>query len=337
MKVGEHLQKIHPERNITSRQIELLGVAGLVHDIGHGPFSHLYDHYVKPKEEPEHEERGLEIFRTMCEREALDLSHEDVETVCEMINPSKKNKYDWYYQVIANKSCQLDVDKMDYIQRDSFHLGLNFTCDMNRILNFVRIGSTPNGEELVWDRRVETDVFMLFFSRYKLHSQVYTHHTVKAFEYVVVQIMKKLSKYHKLSVMSDAAVTQWCYQNPDARWAVALMERKHPKTYSNFKIIGSRKEEFHGFHHLDPEVFVDDVKIGFVSGEKKNPLSCVHYFNSKDPDFRTFRIEPAESEVILPKEYQQLVVRMYSMPDCKDEEKLQNLWNQVKKQYGIGA
>lgn len=67
--LGESLQKNQPELKITQRDIEIWQVAGLIHDIGHGPFSHLYDNYVKLVDEPEHEERGLQIFDNLCKRE----------------------------------------------------------------------------------------------------------------------------------------------------------------------------------------------------------------------------------------------------------------------------
>jgi len=53
----ENIKKNQPELNISQREIELIEIAGLIHDIGHGPFSHLWDHYVIFTDEKEHEER----------------------------------------------------------------------------------------------------------------------------------------------------------------------------------------------------------------------------------------------------------------------------------------
>ena len=59
----KHLQQNQPELEITDRTIELVQIAGLVHDIGHGPFSHMYDEIMEHYGLPEHEERGIKIFK----------------------------------------------------------------------------------------------------------------------------------------------------------------------------------------------------------------------------------------------------------------------------------
>ena len=63
-----------PELNITKRLIEMVQIAGLIHDIGHGPFSHLYDCYIINKDEPEHEERGKQIFLEMIQKYQLPIT-----------------------------------------------------------------------------------------------------------------------------------------------------------------------------------------------------------------------------------------------------------------------
>ena len=144
MTIGSQLQRIHPELKISGRTIELLGIAGMVHDIGHGPFSHLYDSYVKNIDEPDHEERGLEIFRNLCNNPDLtiNLTSGEIDIICEMIDPSPESHHNWLYQIVANKSCQIDVDKIDYIRRDSYHLKFPFGADLDRIIKYTRIRKT---------------------------------------------------------------------------------------------------------------------------------------------------------------------------------------------------
>jgi HD superfamily phosphohydrolase len=137
--IGSQLQRHHPRLKITDRTIELLGIAGLVHDIGHGPFSHLYDSYVKDIDEPDHEERGLVIFKELCKNYQISLTNKEIKIICEMVDPSPKNRHNWMYQIVANKSCQIDVDKIDYIRRDSYHLKFPFGSDLDRIIKYTRI------------------------------------------------------------------------------------------------------------------------------------------------------------------------------------------------------
>ena len=336
-KMGEQLQKNQPEYKITDRDIELLSVAGLVHDIGHGPFSHLYDSYVKDEDEAEHEERGLQIFREMCKEENIPLSEEEVNAVCEMIDPSPENMYNWKYQVVANKSCQIDVDKIDYIRRDSYHLNFPFGADLDRIIKYTRINETQNGHELTWHNKVHGDIYSLFMARYELHKRVYTHHTIKSYEYLIVQIMKTIYRETEvpLCTQTDAIVTQFCFDNPKNRWSRGILYRKHPHMYNEFVMTCENKEKFNGFHHISRCIFVDDIKIGFVSGEKTNPMNDVNFYGddckgraavwSGDVDFRMRN-----------KHYQEILVRMYILDGCKFDGniKLEFEWKKLQQDYG---
>ena len=71
---AKSLQTNQPELKITDREIELFRIAGLIHDIGHGPFSHLYDDPLIRGNEPEHEERGCSMFRYMVQAYKIPLT-----------------------------------------------------------------------------------------------------------------------------------------------------------------------------------------------------------------------------------------------------------------------
>ena len=192
-KLMETLQKNQPRLQISPREIEITRIAGLIHDIGHGPFSHLYDEHIRNASEDEHEIRGCKLFQHMVKKYKVPLSERDVMQICLMIEPDNPRKNLWPYQIIANKMCQIDVDKLDYIRRDCYHLGIEMTDTFSRIISNVRVIKTPLGNEVLgWPKKLEFDIFNLFAARYRLHKQVYNHHTVKSHEFVVVEILKEI-------------------------------------------------------------------------------------------------------------------------------------------------
>lgn len=337
--MGKNLQKNHPELNIQDRFIELLQIAGLIHDIGHGPFSHLYDNYVKLYDEPEHEERGLTIFDRIVKRDNIELTREEIGEIHKMVNPTGDDVYNWKYQIIANKSCQIDVDKIDYILRDSFHLGIPHSGEFKKLLEDVRLNRTPNNNiELVWDSRLQFDIYSLFATRYRLHKKVYTHHTVKGFEYIIIDIMKKLyrhclkTKGRPLSEQPDSIVTQFCYNNPENPLAKNLITRNHSKLVGELIIKEKHIDRPVEKLRIILDLFVEEIKIGFVSGNNKNPLENVYYYNKSNENDEPFRVNLTDSSFIIPEKFQERIVRVYRAPESSVDES-NKFWKEFKKKY----
>ena len=191
----QNLKKNQPELSITKNQIDLIQLAALLHDLGHGPFSHLYDNYIIEKDEPEHEERGIKIFKNIVESNPIiknRINNDSIKFVCDLINPSKELKNNWIYQIVCNKVNDIDVDKIDYILRDSYHIGLPLQGEFSRLITMVKVCNYEDNKVLAWNKKLQYEIFLLFSSRYRLHKQVYTHHTVKSFEYLIIPIIQKL-------------------------------------------------------------------------------------------------------------------------------------------------
>ncbi|MHA1366888.1 MAG: HD domain-containing protein, partial [Candidatus Heimdallarchaeota archaeon] len=110
----------------------LVKTAGLLHDIGHGPFSHTFE-AILHKTNKHHEDLSRWIIQ---KSEISDIIKEhglNVKNVCGLINGSKTIKGKEFLNQIISGAC--DVDKMDFIVRDSYHTGAEYgQVDVMRIL-----------------------------------------------------------------------------------------------------------------------------------------------------------------------------------------------------------
>ena len=318
----ETLQKNQPRLLIGEREIEITRIAGLLHDLGHGPFSHLYDDYIRINGEPDHEKRGCLLFRNMVSKYNLPIQQQEVEQICLMIDPTDEVKKHWPYQIVANKICQIDVDKMDYIRRDCYHLGIEMTGSFSRIINSVRVVKTKNGNEvLAWPKKLQFNIFNLFATRYKLHKQVYHHHAVKAHEFIITDILKKLrTKYGKQCwQLTDSSVM--CSLHKEYNHLIRkLQTRDIPKLVGEITVTLPNK----GYDELEPNprlVFnniFQTSKIGFSNGGR-NPLNDVYYYRKTNKDFAE-KLNPQQSSFCIPSQHQEILVRMYTMGKLSEAE-----------------
>jgi HD superfamily phosphohydrolase len=319
-----------------NRIIELCCIAGLIHDIGHGPYSHLYDTQVRSHDEPEHEERGCEIFKTMVEKYNFKLNKNEVRLIIDMIIPPASKKKCWLYQIIANKECQIDVDKIDYIQRDCYHTGLKFGGEWTRLLTQALIRSnvtqgnlTGAVDQIVWPKKLEYEIFQLFATRYRLHKQVYNHHTVKAYEYYIVQILRQ-AKYQKTRFldMTDSLVT--CRLHDEWREVQdRIAKRQIPKLVGETTISieeHETKASDYTFPRTIVNLIIDHIKIGFASGDV-NPLDKVILV---DMHSELVKINKSDS-ICVPTNHREVVVRWYNSAPSLHAEAVQEFKNKYKQ------
>lgn len=338
------LKKRQPELFITERDIELVRMAGLLHDLGHGPFSHLYDHYIRESDEEEHEMRGIRIFRGMVKRYRMPLEPIEVEYICDMINPSEIQKHNWRYQIIANKFHSIDVDKMDYIQRDSYHLGLSFGGDYKRIFQECRVVKYEEHHVLAWSEKSEFDLFSLFSARYRLHKQVLTHHKVKAYEYIIIRIFKILRKIGWLETRcflnwTDSMITQrHLHTDPEIYVLQFDMDcRRVPRLY--YEKISSSTEpssepSTEPLVMMDKESYiVDQIELGYMN-TNRHPLYEIIYYDSETKkktmmdiaSLMGFKKTMSTASFPIPSGHREMLYRIYLCKmenDLTDEERIE--------------
>ena len=165
-------------------------IAGLFHDIGHGPFSHSFDHNVLYKLCPgnifkDHEVRSLKIFENLCKKMTYKkFTGYDIDFIKNCIDPNINNDI-YYNQIVANKVNSIDVDKFDYLMRDPYHIGFNYGFDYNRLCNKVKIINNT----IFYHKNVSNDIFDMYYTRYKFHKEIYNHKAVKSIELMISDIL----------------------------------------------------------------------------------------------------------------------------------------------------
>lgn len=200
---GERIQSKYPTA-ITPHEIELLCIAGLVHDLGHGPGSHLYDGSVVPAFDGKagrdtgftHEEASLLILRRICDSYKINLSSDDLNTIGKMIfgcaekTPSNISlnwashtpDKDFLFEIVSNARTGIDVDKFDYLRRDSHYCGVACSFDPQRLMAFFYI---VDGH-IQYHEKANELIIAMWRARDDLHRRVYQHRVVKCIDQMLL-------------------------------------------------------------------------------------------------------------------------------------------------------
>jgi uncharacterized protein len=161
--------------------------AALLHDVGHGPFSHSFEKVFNL----DHEEFTKAIILGDTEvNKVLSKVHKDFpQNVADVIGKTYKSKL-----VISMISSQIDADRMDYLLRDAYFTGVSYgQFDIERILRVMR----PMEDQVVIKMSGMHAVEDYIMSRYQMYWQVYFHPVTRSAEVILSKILHRAKDLYK--------------------------------------------------------------------------------------------------------------------------------------------
>ena len=210
-----------------------LRMAALLHDIGHTPFSHALEKVLGP----EHEKYSQTLI-TACFKDILEKAGIDLKTVNSLIAGDPYPKKPYLTRIISG---QLDVDRLDYLLRDSYYAGVSYgRYDLDRIISQLAV---VDNQFVVMDGGYEA-VEQMIFARYQMYQQVYFHKTKTVFEMMLRkcgEILRDDLQYPKPTEFVDVSTIEK-YINYDDRWFLnSIFQSNNNKVKTIASMIKSRK------------------------------------------------------------------------------------------------
>lgn len=174
---------------ISEEEERAVYIAILLHDIGHGPFSHALEHTIV--EGVHHEDISLRIMQRLN-----DEYNGKLDLAIQIFQKKYPRKFLW--QLIAS---QLDIDRLDYLKRDSFFTGVTEgNIGSDRIISMMNV----KDDQLVIDAKGIYSVEKYLIARMFMYWQVYLHKTSYATEICLIQALKRAKELSNSGIEVEA-------------------------------------------------------------------------------------------------------------------------------------
>jgi uncharacterized protein len=222
-------------------KVQQLRLAALLHDIGHGPFSHLFEEVLMEKHNMNHEDMGKQIISQSEISDILGKHGYNSSDICKL--SFGQSNIQFFNEIISGA---LSADMMDYLPRDGLFTGVEYgKIDYHRLISSFEV--TTDGH-LAINKSALYSLESMLISRYEMYKAVYFHKTVRSAEVMLLRSImladeqlnltdKTLNKY--LSLTDEITLERIRLLGNDNKSAVQLAQ-----DYKSRKLLKCVYEKF---------------------------------------------------------------------------------------------
>ncbi|KAI8140339.1 HD phosphohydrolase domain-containing protein [Fennellomyces sp. T-0311] len=337
----ERFQRDQPELRITNNEVKCVKLAGLCHDLGHGPYSHVFDNQVMPRARPgldwSHEQASEMMLEYLIDDNNVDIERDEVNLIKDLIagTPRSKSQYDercFLFDIVANKRNSVDVDKFDYIERDAQNLGLRTSYDTKRLLMYSRVVNN----EICYHHKEVYNLYEMFHTRYSLFKRIYTHRVAEAVELMLTDAMiyagitsavnnpeeylhltddilrvierSKANELAKSRSIMKRLRTRDLYKFVDEfLLPPELASHINKNTITEAEIVSYQSDND---NLTEDDVIVKWVKINYAMKDR-NPVDSIRFY-SKFNNQESFTIPKQQVSFMIPQQFEEVAVRVFT-------------------------
>ncbi|RIB17102.1 hypothetical protein C2G38_1969271 [Gigaspora rosea] len=331
-----------------NNDLECVTLAALCHDLGHGPFSHVFDGDVIPglglNIKWKHEDGSEKMFDYLydnMETHSIDLSTDDLKFIKNLIKGDRTKRSPYLFDIVSNKRNSVDVDKFDYLARDCYYLGMKSLFDSPRLMRF----SYVTEDQIVYHHKECFNIYEMFHTRYTLYKKVYTHRVSIAINFMIRDALVEANPvYHFENIIKEPG--EYIKLNDYILYKIEYEDRKPLKKSKEIiekirnrklykfvnecfipqdkkdKIIKKDLESLIASYRKGNnvslnknDIIVDWQYLNYANGEK-NPVEHIKFYK-KDPN-KVFSLDTDGICYLFPKQYEETVLRIFA----RDPEKV---------------
>jgi len=257
-------QALNEKGLLAKDDIEILRLAGLLHDIGHGPFSHLFEEIIQQKK-ISHEDFGKELILKSEIGDSLSKNGFDKLAIAKIAFGDSKLQY--LNEIVSGA---LSADMMDYLLRDGYFTGAEHAkIDHKRITQSLDI----HKKKLALEKSALYSFESMMHSRYQMFKAVYFHKTVRAAEVMLLEALRlsndefgftkfKIDEYVKLT---DENVLSMLLSSTSSKLKKA---KQFAEDYQNRKLLKCVFERIFTSKKLLEEIKTNEIRSSLSKKSK---------------------------------------------------------------------